>query len=143
MNAAAKQVFLLLIGLQVLHATEEYYFQLWDKLAPARFISGLFSSNLAHGFILANILVVLLGLWCYLFPLRRGSTYAGLIVWLWILLEFANGVAHIVLAIGSWSYFPGLMTAPLLLLTSSYLAALSAVSLGNTETAQQAGERSL
>ena len=135
MNAAAKHAFLLLIGLQVLHAAEEHYFHLWDKLAPARFISGLFSSNLAHGFIIANVLVVSLGLWCYLFPLRRGSTYAGLIVWLWVLLEFANGVTHFVLAIRSWSYFPGLITAPLLLLTSSYLAALSAVRLENTETA--------
>jgi hypothetical protein len=41
--------FLILILTQAAHSVEEYVFRLYDVLAPARFISGLFSADLPTG----------------------------------------------------------------------------------------------
>jgi hypothetical protein len=42
-------------------------------------------------------------------------------VWLWVIVEGANGLAHSAIALGRGEYFPGVLTAPLLLATSLYL----------------------
>lgn len=122
MNAASKRTFLLLIASQALHSIEEYFFSLWEFLAPARFLSGLVSANLSLGFAVINFTIVAIGVWSYAFPVRRNYRYASQIVWFWIILEFANGIGHLLFAMSSKSYFPGAYTAPLLLIFSVYLA---------------------
>ena len=49
------------------------------------------------------------------------SGRAGL-AWFWALLEIANAMAHVGLAIAAGGYFPGLATAPLLFGLGSWLA---------------------
>jgi Protein of unknown function with HXXEE motif len=113
--------FLLLAVLQALHSLEEYFSRLWDRLAPARFVSSLISDNLPFGFAVINIGIVALAFWCYLVPVRRSLPGARGIVLFWAMLESLNGAGHILFGISAGGYFPGLYTAPLLLLCGLYL----------------------
>jgi hypothetical protein len=121
MNATTKRLFLLLICAQALHSIEEYYFSLWEVLAPARFLSSLVSTDLSFGFALVNLTIVALGLWTYAWPVRRNSRYAVRLAWFWTILEAANGIGHTMFALASRSYFPGVYTAALLLVFSGLL----------------------
>jgi hypothetical protein len=121
MESRSRAVFGLLIGAQAAHSGEEYVFRLFDVFGPARFVSSLFSSNLAVGFAIANIGLVLFGFWCYLARVRAGHPSARGYAWFWTCLEFGNGVGHVLLAAGQAGYFPGVGTAPLLIGLSGYL----------------------
>lgn len=121
MNATTKRLFLLLICTQALHSIEEYYFSLWEVLAPARFLSGLISADLPFGFAVVNTTIVAFGLWTYAWPVRRNSSYAVPLAWFWTILEAANGIGHMAFTLASGSYFPGVYTAPLLLILSGLL----------------------
>lgn len=121
MKALSQNLFLCLILSQAAHSIEEYCFPLYDVLAPARFISSLVSSNLAFGFAIANVVLVLFGLWCYLARVRKGYASGRSWAWFWTVLEAANGTNHLILAWSSGGYFPGAATAPLLLGFSLWL----------------------
>lgn len=123
MDLRSRTAFLALIVAQAAHSIEEYVFRLVDVLAPARFISSLLSTDLARGFALANIGLVLFGAWCYVARVRRGLPSALGLAWFWALLELANGVGHSAFALARGGYFPGVATAPLLLGISVYLIA--------------------
>ena len=82
------------------------------------------SHDLALGFLVANAALVTFGLWCWAVPVRFNWRIGRGLAWFWALLEFGNGVGHSVLALSRGSYFPGLATAPLLLLLSAWLAVL-------------------
>lgn len=112
-------LFLTLILAQAAHSVEEYVFRLYDVLAPARYVSGLFGVDREIGFIVVNSALVLFGLWCW-----HRSRLPGRVAlaWFWALLEIANGLAHIGLALAAGGYFPGLVTAPLLLGLGGWLA---------------------
>ena len=114
-------VFLFLILTQAAHSTEEYITKLYEVLPPARFVSGLVSSNLGVGFLVVNVALVSFGLWCWAFPVRSAWHSARAFLWFWALLELANGSAHTALAVSRRGYFPGLITAPLLLLFAGWL----------------------
>jgi hypothetical protein len=90
---------------------------------PARFVSRAFSVNLPLGFVLANIALVMFGAWCYFARVRLSRPGARGYAWFWTCLELANGVGHVMLAVGQGAYFPGVGTAPLLIVTSCYLGA--------------------
>ncbi|HMF12152.1 MAG TPA: hypothetical protein VKE94_07590, partial [Gemmataceae bacterium] len=64
--------FAALILVQAVHSVEEYVGHLWDSFPPARFVTGLVSSNLAHGFVILNVLLLAFGAWCFFWPVRRG-----------------------------------------------------------------------
>jgi hypothetical protein len=117
----ARTAFALVIAAQAAHSFEEYVYRLYDVFGPARFVSGLFSSNVAVGFAVANIAIVSFGVWCYWARIRTshptGQTYA----WCWTCLELGNGVGHIILAGLRGGYVPGVATAPLLIASASYL----------------------
>jgi hypothetical protein len=121
MDTRSQFAFLLLILAQAAHSIEEYAFRLYDVFAPARFISSLVSSNLARGFAIANSALVIFGLWCYVARVRRGHRSAKVWVWLWIVIEFCNGLVHPLVALIRSTYFPGVVTAPVLLVLSAYL----------------------
>jgi hypothetical protein len=114
--------FLLLIISQALHSIEEYFNHLWVVLTPARSVSGFFSDDLQSGFAIANTLIVLAGVLCYLGPIRNDWRGAAGIAWFWAVIEFSNGVGHSLFALEARSYFPGVYTAPLLLVFSGLLA---------------------
>ena len=121
MNLQTQTIFLLLIISQALHSIEEYVFQLWEVLAPARFISGLFSANLELGFCIANSTIVVFGLWCYFEPIRHNWKNASYFMWFWVLLELGNSIGHTFFAVSGAEYFPGVYTAPLLFVFSFLL----------------------
>lgn len=118
MSAIAKKIFLLLIFSQVLHSIEEYVYSLWEVFTPARIVSSLVSTNLPLGFAILNVMIIAFGIWSFLVPVQRSSDSVPPIVWFWIVLELVNGGVHIFVAAASRAYFPGVYTAPLLLLFS-------------------------
>ena len=128
-----RQLFLWLIVVQAGHSVEECVFRLYDVLAPARWVSGLFTDNLAVGFAIANTCVVLLGLWCYLARVRTSHPSGRGWAWFWAALEGVNGAGHLVFAVGARGYVPGAVTAPALLALSLALA----ISLGRTVPPEQ------
>jgi hypothetical protein len=118
----SRRLFLSLILAQAVHSLEEFFFRLYDVLAAARWVSGLFSANLRVGFAIANVLLVLLGLWGYLARVRTSHPSGPAWAWFWAVLELANGVGHLVFAAAAGGYFPGAATAPVLLGLSLALA---------------------
>jgi hypothetical protein len=78
----------------------------------------------ALGFVVVNVALVAFGLWCWAIPVRLGWSAARGFGWFWTILELGNGFGHSVLALQKGGYFPGLITAPLLLFFASWLALL-------------------
>jgi hypothetical protein len=124
MSRWSQRVFGLLVVLQTAHSVEEYATGLYRVLAPARFVSSLVSDDLAVGFAVVNAALVALGLWCYLAPIRSGWPTARAWAWGWAVVEIANGAGHVALGLATRGYFPGLVTAPLLVATGIGLAVL-------------------
>ena len=108
--------FCALILAQAAHSIEEYFGHLWDLFPPARFLTGLVSSNLERGFILLNVLLLAFGAWCFLWPVRRGWRVAVPLAWLWAVIEIINGIVHPLWSLREGGYTAGLATAPILLL---------------------------
>lgn len=118
MRLTRSGLFLGLAFSQAGHSLEEFHFRLFELLAPARYLSGLVSQNLAFGFALINSLIVAFVFWTYFFRVRPAARTASQWTWAWSLLELANGIGHVVFAAGTGGYFPGVYTAPFLLLFS-------------------------
>lgn len=113
--------FLLLILSQGLHSVEEYYGQLWERLAPARFLSSLVSSNPEKGFVIINIGLFVLGIVSWLLAFQKNRLAVPVLLWIWIVIEMINGIGHPFWCIVAGRYVPGVITAPFLLLLSIYL----------------------
>jgi hypothetical protein len=124
MTPRCRLAFVALVAVQVLHSIEEYSTHLYERLASARFVSGLVSDDLALGFAVINSGFILLCAAAYWGPVQRGATAARGIAWFLAWLEIANGVAHLALAASVRDYFPGALTAPLLIAAASVLAML-------------------
>ena len=122
MQVTTKTGFLLLAMSQMLHSLEEYRFSLWEVFAPARLVSSLVSDNLALGFSIINVSIVLSGFWCYFYPVRQSWKGSKQVMWFWVILELSNSIGHIIFSINAGGYFPGIYTAPLLFVSSSFLA---------------------
>jgi Protein of unknown function with HXXEE motif len=116
-----QRAFVLLILAQAAHSLEEYVTRLYDVFPPARFLSSLFSDDLRTGFVIANVLLISFGLWCWAVPVRRGRPSALGLAWFWAVLELTNGTIHLGLAVVR-GYFPGVLTAPLLIATGAWLS---------------------
>jgi hypothetical protein len=119
-------IFLCLILAQAAHSTEEYVTGLYVVFAPARFVSSLVSNDLGVGFLFVNAPLVAFGLWCWAVPVRSRWPVARVLVWFWTILELGNGIGHSFLALSRSGYFPGVATAPLLLLFTGWLVILQA-----------------
>ncbi|HJQ12003.1 MAG TPA: HXXEE domain-containing protein [Gemmatimonadaceae bacterium] len=117
-----KITFAALVAGQAAHSVEEYIGRLWESFPPARFVSGLVSSDRELGFIIINVALVAFGLWCLLFPVRRDWISAGAFMWFWIALETINGIGHPIWTLRDRGYTPGVMSAPILLVIALYLA---------------------
>ncbi|MBV8685788.1 MAG: HXXEE domain-containing protein [Alphaproteobacteria bacterium] len=113
--------FLSLVLVQACHSVEEFVFRLWEVLAPARYVSGALGLEPAIGFAVANVGLFLFGAWCWLGPVRGGRPSGRALMWGWGLVETANGCAHLALAAAANGYFPGLYTAPLLIVAGLWL----------------------
>ena len=122
MSQKARIAFLALVIAQAAHSIEEYVFRLYDVFAPARFVSGLISTNLRTGFIVVNLAFVAFGFWCYAVPVQEGLSAAMPFLWFWIVVELLNGIGHPVISILDRSCIPGTITAPFLLIIAVYLS---------------------
>jgi hypothetical protein len=111
-----------LILAQGAHSIEEYSGHLWESFPPARFVTGLVSSNPERGFVVLNMALFAFGVWCFLWPVRRGWPVAVRLVWFWVVIEVINGIGHPLWSLREGGYTPGLATAPILLLLALYLA---------------------
>src|SRR5215469_833019 len=111
-----------LILMQAAHSIEEYVGHLWESFPPTRFVTGLVSSNPERGFVALNLLLLAFGVWCFLWPVRRGWPVAVALGWLWAVLEIINGIGHLLWSIREGGYTPGLATAPILLVLAVCLA---------------------
>jgi hypothetical protein len=115
-------VFGTLIVTQAAHAVEEYLGRLWESFPPARLVGSAISENPEIGFLIANLMLLGFGLWCWLGPIRRGRPSARPLAWTWVALEVVNGIGHPAWALRQGRYTPGLATAPALLMVAIYLA---------------------
>jgi hypothetical protein len=122
MSPRSKRLFLLLVIAQATHSVEESVTRLFEVFAPARFVSGLVSEDLALGFAVVNAAIVAVGAWCYVGPVRAGGVAGQIVAAAWIAIELANGVGHLAIAAASGAYFSGSLTAALLLVTAASLA---------------------
>lgn len=107
-----------LILSQGLHSFEEVKFELWKHFEPARKLSAIFSEDLSTGFLLANLVVVLVGALSVVASLLLKKDRARIVIYFWIIVESINFAVHTVNSILSGGYFPGLYTAPLLIFCS-------------------------
>jgi hypothetical protein len=121
MDSRSRFAFVILILAQAAHSVEEYTFELYNVFGPARWVSGALSDDLQTGFAVGNIGLVAFGVWCYLARVRPAHAAARSWVWPWVIVEGVNGVLHPAIALWRGTYFPGALTAPLLLATSLYL----------------------
>src|SRR2546430_8818503 len=111
-----------LVLTQATHSIEEYVGHLWESFPPARFLTSLVSSDLERGFVLLNVSLLAFGVWCFLWPVRRGWPVAVALAWLWAVVEIVNGIGHPLWSLRERGYTPGLATAPVLLVLAVYLA---------------------
>jgi hypothetical protein len=110
-----------LIVAQAAHSTEEYAGRLWESFPPARFMSGLVSNDLERGFVVLNVSLVLFGVWCLWWPVRRDWPIAKALATGWAVVEMINGVGHPLWSLRQGGYTPGVATAPILLALAVYL----------------------
>ena len=122
MSPRSKLLFLLLVIAQAAHSVEEYVTRLFEVFAPARFVSGLVSEDLALGFTVVNAAFVGVAAWCYVGPVRAGGVAGQVAAAVWIAVELANGIGHLGIAATSGAYFSGSLTAVLLVITAACLA---------------------
>jgi hypothetical protein len=111
-----------LVLAQAAHSVEEYIGRLWETFPPARILPALISQDLSRGFLVLNGLLVAFGLWCWLWPIRRGWLSAVYIAWGWVVVELVNGTGHLLWALARGGSAPGVITAPLLLVAAWNLA---------------------
>jgi hypothetical protein len=104
------------------HSVEEYVTRLFEVFAPARFVSGLVSEDLALGFAVVNAVFVGVAAWCYVGPVRAGGVAGQTAAAVWIAIELANGAGHLGIAAASGGYFSGSLTAVLLVVIAACLA---------------------
>jgi hypothetical protein len=114
-------VFGALVVAQTAHSIEEYFGRLWDSFPPARFLTGLISSDRELGFLVINVGLLAFGVWCLLWPIRRNWPSASVFAWLWVVVEIINGIGHPAWSLWRGRYTPGVLTAPILLVLSIYL----------------------
>ena len=105
-----------LVLAQAAHSIEEYVGRLWESFPPARFLTGLFATDRQQGFLVINILLVAFGIWCFLWPCRRGWPSAVTFGWVWVAVEVLNGIVHPSWSLLQGTYTPGVATAPVLLI---------------------------
>ncbi|HEV3057389.1 MAG TPA: HXXEE domain-containing protein [Vicinamibacterales bacterium] len=115
-------VFGALVLAQAAHSMEEYVGRLREAFPPARFLSGLISTDLERGFVIINVTLVTFGLWCFFWPVRRGSPSAVPLALVWVIVEVINGIGHPLWTLRQGAYTPGVATAPVLLVLAVYLA---------------------
>jgi len=124
MSKKVKWTFFALVMIQGLHSIEEFIGKLWENFQPARILCSLVSDNLVTGFLIINIGLFIFGLWCWIFPIRKGYFYSQFLIWFWIVLELINGIGHPIWTFMQGTYTPGILTSSFLLVLAIVLIQL-------------------
>ena|ERR1044072_5472393 len=124
MNGRISTAFLLLIILQAIHSVEEFIFGFYEKFPPMRALYREAPHLAKPAFTIANVLLILVGLICYYYWVRPARERARSVVWVWIILESVNVIAHFMWAILIRGYNPGLATVVLFAPVLIYLIVL-------------------
>ena len=121
MTRRFKLTFAALLLAQAAHSVEEYVGRFWESFPPARFLTGFVSQDREWSFVALTILLMAFGLWCLIWPVRRGWPSAFYLAWAWVVVEVINGIVHHLWTLREGGYTPGVATAPLLLGLAVYL----------------------
>ena len=124
MNRKIQSAFLLLVIVQAIHSVEEFIFRFYERFPPMTFIYQNAPQLARPAFAISNALLFLIGLICFYYWVQPARKAANLVVWIWIILESSNVVAHIVWAVLIGGYNPGLVTGLLFLPVLIYLCRL-------------------
>ena len=121
MAARVQLAFAALLLAQAAHSVEEYIGRFWESFPPARFLTGLVSQDREWSFVALTIVLLAFGLWCLIWPVRRGWPSAAYLGWAWVMVEAINAVVHTLWTLHQGGYTPGVATAPLLMASAVYL----------------------
>ena len=124
MNSRVPIVFLSLIILQAIHSVEEFIFGFYEQFPPMRLIYQDAPQLAKPAFAISNALLFLAGLTCFYYWVRPARKGARALVWVWIVLESINVIAHLVWAVLIRGYNPGLVTVILFVPMLTYLSHL-------------------
>jgi hypothetical protein len=108
------KVFLLAVAVQCVHFTEELFTGFHQEL-PELFGFAPMSIDFFVGFNLAWIAIWLVAALAY----ERGKRAALCPIWFLALAAVGNGIVHPLLALRAGSYFPGLVTSPIIGITGA------------------------
>ena len=118
--------YFLFLGIaQALHSIEEIYFHLYDftaaSLATPAFITSFSQLRMkSEIFAIVNIIIIVLILASVPFYETR-RRWAVSAAWFWACAEVLNGLGHLTAAIVFFRYFPGSLSAPILVLSGLLL----------------------
>jgi hypothetical protein len=119
--------YFLFLGIaQALHSIEEIYFHLYDFASKISLKVPPMVSFFAHLkmkseiFAILNIIIIVI---IFVSVPFYENKYRGalFVAWFWAIAEILNGLGHLTGAIIFSQYFPGALSAPLLLLSGSIL----------------------
>jgi hypothetical protein len=99
------------VAAQAAHSVEEYAGRLWESFPPARYLTGVVSSDREVGFLIINVGLVAFGVWCIFWPVRRGWPVAASLMWFWVAIQAINGLGHPLWSVMQGGYTPGVLTA--------------------------------
>lgn len=122
MNGKIRLAFLLLIILQAIHSAEEFICRFYEQFPPMRLIYQAAPHLAKPAFAVSNILLVCAGLVCFYYWVQPARKGARTTIWVWIIIESVNVIAHLVWAISIRGYNPGLATALLFVPLLIYLS---------------------
>jgi hypothetical protein len=121
MNRRIRNAFLALIFLQAVHSIEEFSFGFYEKFPPMKALYENAPQLAKPAFAISNFCLVLIGLACFSYWVRSARKGAHTVVWIWIILEAGNVLAHLVWASLIGGYNPGLVTTLIFLPVLGYL----------------------
>ena len=124
MNSRIPPAFLSLIILQAIHSAEEFIFRFYERFPPMRLIYQDAPHLAKPAFAISNALLFFAGLICFYYWVRPARKGARTVVWVWIVLESVNVIAHFVWAFLIRGYNPGLATVILFVPVLIYLSHL-------------------
>jgi hypothetical protein len=119
-----RAAFLALILLQAVHSTEEFIFKFYEKFPPMRFIYQDIPNLAKPAFAIANLFLFFIGLSCFYYWVKPERKGARTVIWVWVIIESFNVIAHFVWALLIRGYNPGLVTGTLFVPLLVYLCYL-------------------
>ena len=124
MDGRIPPAFLSLVILQAVHSAEEFIFRFYERFPPMRLVYQDAPALAKPAFAISNALLLLAGLVCFYYWVRPAGERARAVVWVWIILESVNVIAHFAWAVMIGGYNPGLATVILFVPVLIYLVCL-------------------